>query len=184
MAFSLMEQRRTVRQYDKDFVIPKADLEKIAEAAWNAPTAMNYQEHDLIFVTDRKKLQKITDTLMEHWPQEFQNAFNTRPKDLGVTNVVSCDASCVVFFVKNERYNELWSQIDAGTVAMAIMVEAKELGYDSCCLGSVIYGDTSHVEKVLGIPKGSLALGVAIGKRRADAAPLPPREKRAKITFE
>jgi nitroreductase len=47
--------RRNVRAY-QDKPIPQADLDRIAEAGWRAPSASNRQHWDFIIVTDRSQL--------------------------------------------------------------------------------------------------------------------------------
>jgi nitroreductase len=47
--------RRNVRAY-QDKPIPQADLDRIAEAGWRAPSASNRQHWDFIIVTDRGQL--------------------------------------------------------------------------------------------------------------------------------
>ena len=182
MALAVMEERRTIRQYEKDYVIPKDVLEKIANAGLHAPTAVNYQEHDLLFITDKAKLDKIGDVAMKEWPENYRKMFESRKAELGVANVVTCDASCVVFLVKNERYNDLFGQIDAGIVLMAMMVAAKDLGLDTMCLGCFLWG-AEPVEQVIGIPKGSMGMALAIGKKRADAK-VGEKKLLAKATYQ
>jgi nitroreductase len=51
--------RRNVRTYLPD-PVSAADLERIAEAAWRAPSASNRQEWNFIVVTDRDQLQALS----------------------------------------------------------------------------------------------------------------------------
>ena len=51
-----LNTRRSVRNFDPSFVIPKEDLDKIIKAALNSPSAINLQEHDLIVVTNKEKI--------------------------------------------------------------------------------------------------------------------------------
>src|SRR5258705_10531028 len=51
--------RRNVRSYQTD-AVPEADLERIAEAAWRAPSASNRQHWDFIIVTDRAQLEALS----------------------------------------------------------------------------------------------------------------------------
>lgn len=51
--------RRNVRSYRPD-PIPDADLERIAEAGWRAPSASNRQHWDFVLVTDREQLKELS----------------------------------------------------------------------------------------------------------------------------
>ena len=51
--------RRNVRSYRSD-AVPVADLDRIAEAAWRAPSASNRQHWDFIIVTDPDRLRALS----------------------------------------------------------------------------------------------------------------------------
>src|SRR6201996_8351431 len=51
--------RRNVRSYQTD-AVPAADLDRIAEAAWRAPSASNRQHWDFIIVTDPEQLRALS----------------------------------------------------------------------------------------------------------------------------
>ena len=51
--------RRNVGTYLPD-AVPAADLDRIAEAGWRAPSASNRQHWNFIIVTDRKQLQALS----------------------------------------------------------------------------------------------------------------------------
>ena len=51
--------RRNVRTYRPD-PVPDADLDRIAEAGWRAPSASNRQHWNFIVVTDRDQLQALS----------------------------------------------------------------------------------------------------------------------------
>ena len=50
--------RRNVRTYRPD-PVPAADLDRIAEAGWRAPSASNRQHWNFIIVTDREQLEAL-----------------------------------------------------------------------------------------------------------------------------
>ena len=51
--------RRNVRTYQPD-PVPAADLDRIAEAGWRAPSASNRQHWDFIIVTDPDQLRALS----------------------------------------------------------------------------------------------------------------------------
>lgn len=52
-------QRRAVKQYDPEHVMPDADANKLIELATLSPTAFNIQHWRIVNVTDRDLRQKI-----------------------------------------------------------------------------------------------------------------------------
>ena len=51
--------RRNVRSYQSE-PVSEEDLDRIAEAAWRAPSASNRQHWDFVIVTDKDKLQALS----------------------------------------------------------------------------------------------------------------------------
>jgi nitroreductase len=182
MALAALLRRRTYRQYEPDYQIPKDILEKIVNAALLSPTANNKQGIDLVVVTNRAKLDELSKASFDTWPDGPKGNFSKRTQDYGVTNVVTCDASAVLFLVKNERADAKFIGIDAGIITQSIIVAAQEFGLESMCIGVFLWGDPSGVEKLLGVPPGSLAMAVAIGKGKPNPK-LLDKELLAKATF-
>ena len=168
MSLQALLERRSVRAYDPTYEIPEETLQKIVEAVLNTPTAMNCQDHDLIVCMSREKLNILADAVMKNGEQSMRDRFLQRQQKSGVSNPVTYDAPCVIFLQRNERAQGNMTDIDAGIFAMAIMIAAKSLGLESVCLGCVTLGITPEVEQAIGLKKGQVALGVAIGKGKAN----------------
>ena len=95
----------------------------------------------------------------------FKKHFIERKERHGVNNVVTCDAPIIILIVKNERANDDWIKIDSGIASMSIMIAAQNFGIESMCLGVVAMKETQEkCEQLFELKKGSLVLGVAIGK--------------------
>jgi nitroreductase len=166
MALAALLRRRTIRQYEPDYVIPKDVLDQIVNAALLSPTAKNAQDIDLVVVTNKAFLDTLSEASASTWPQNLKDLFATRTAEYGVKNVVICDAPVVIFLVKNDRADPLLVGIDAGIVSQSIIVAAQEFGLDSMCLGIFLCGEPAKVEALLKIPTGSLVMAVAIGKAK------------------
>ena len=180
-AIDALLKRRTVRNYLPD-PIPKEQLEKIMEAAKASPTAGNFQGHDYIFVKNKEKLDELEKALLEDLPLEMKQHVEERRIKHGVKNSLTCDAPCLVLIVKNERSSEDWCQIDAGIASMSIMIAAQNFNLGSMCIGAIAHKTSSEkCEKVFGLKKGSLLLGVAIGKPSPNVT-FPPKEIVTKIS--
>ncbi len=183
-ALEALERRRTVRNYDPDWQIPKEQMDKIMNAAQISPTACNFQGQDYIVVTNKEKLAKLETIIIESLPDDkFKKHFVERKERHGVNNVVTCDAPCVVLIVKNERASEEWIKIDAGIASMSIMMAAQNFGIESMCLGVVALGCTqAKCEELFGLKKGSLLLGVALGKPKGEIK-VPERKIKCNVSY-
>ena len=169
-AIEALERRRTIRQYDPDYEIPKEIMDKIMHAAQLSPTACDFQGQDYIVVTNKEKLAKLETAVLDSMPEnKMKKYFMGRRERHGVKNVVTCDAPCVVLIVKNERADKNWVKIDSGIAAMSIVIAAQYYGIESMCLGAVSSEDSHEkCEELFGLPKDSLILGVALGKPRGE----------------
>lgn len=171
--------RRTIRNYDNSFQIPKEQLDEIINAGRNAPTACNTQPFDFIVVKNTKKLDEVSDKILSQFPEQAKADFLKRKEKHGVNNVVTCDCPLVVIFVKNERQMKQYVDIDVGISAMAMMAAAIQYGYDSMCLGLF---QNPAVEEYFNLPKGSVPLALAIGKVKGDRS-FPHKELISKVSF-
>ena len=160
--------RRTIRNYDPNFQIPKEQLDIILKAAQSAPTACDMQGADFYVVRSKELLSKINEIVingMDDGP--MKEHFKARPKNHGVTNATTCDATTVILMAKNDHTLESFVLCDAGIQSMAIMIAAQEFGIESMCLGILICNKKvqGDIENLLGLKKDSLMLGVALGKK-------------------
>ena len=123
--------RRNVRTYT-DEPIADADLERIIEAAWRAPSASNRQMWDFVVVTDRDELQLLS----EVWQ--------------GARHVAGSAATIALLapVPEDERMRDL-IQYDLGQVTMQLMLAAADLGIGS---GHSAVGDQDKARALLSFP--------------------------------
>ncbi len=55
----VLKYRRTIRNYDPDYQIPKEQLDEILHAAQISPTSKDLQEVDFIVLRNKDKLNEI-----------------------------------------------------------------------------------------------------------------------------
>ena len=177
-ALEALNTRRSVRNFDPSFTIPKEDLDKIVSAALNSPTAINLQEHDLIVITNKEKIALVDKTVFPLCPPAFQERFKKRQEEFGTVNPVTYDCSALILIVENERVQEKWGNLDAGILSMGIMIAAEGLGYHSVALGIIA---RPEVEKLFGLDK-KLVIGVALGKAK-DKVNIHPKENLRKVKY-
>lgn len=154
--------RRNVRQYRSE-PVSEADLNRIAEAGWRAPSAKNRQPWDFVVVTDKAALQELSTV----W--------------VGAGHIASAAAAIalVVPVPPNER-RKVTDQYDAGQATMAMMIAATDLGIGT---GHSSVGDQDKARAILGVPAGYLVaylLGIGYPADR----PLAPIRKPNRRPFD
>ena len=160
-----LKHRRTIRNYDPDYQIPKEQLDEIINAAQISPTSKDLQEIDFVVLRNKDKLNEIEKIILGEFPEEAKKRFEERRTIYGVKNTVTCDAPVIILLIRNER-KEKYVDVDGGIAAMSIMMAAQHCNLESMCLG--VLARFPKVEEMLGLEKNSLILGVAIGKMKGE----------------
>ncbi|KAH0789487.1 nitroreductase family protein [Histomonas meleagridis] len=182
MALNALITRRTIRQYQPDYIIPEAELKAICNAAILSPTGFDSQDIDLLAVTDRKKIDEISKITLDTIGKEGRDSFMKRVDSMKIKNPVTGDAGCLICLLKNERSSPMHTPVHEGIVEMSIMIAAREFGLQSMVLGCLKGADMRAMEKVLGIESGRLLVGVVIGKP-IDKPVFIPKKLKAKISY-
>jgi nitroreductase len=134
--------RRNVRTYRPE-PVPQRDLERIAEAAWRAPSARNQQHWDFVIVTDRQQLTELSTV----WR--------------GAGHIASAAAAIALVVPEppDER-TKLIDQYDLGQATLAMTLAATDLGIGT---GHSSVGDQEKARAILGVPENhvvSYLLGI------------------------
>jgi len=154
--------RRNVRTYLPD-PVPAADLDRIAEAGWRAPSASNRQHWNFIIVTDRDQLQALSTV--------WQGARHIAGAAAAIALVLPQPA--------DER-SKVVNQYDLGQATYAIMLAAADLGIGT---GYSSVGDQGKAREILGVPADhDVAYMIGVGYP-ADR-PLKPIVKPNRLPFD
>ena len=147
--------RRNVRSYRTD-PVPEADLERIAEAGWRAPSASNRQHWTFIIVTDPDQIRAMSTT----WQ--------------GARHIAEAPAVIAVVVPQtDDERTHLLDYYDLGQATYAMAVAAADLGIGTA---HASVGDQDAARKILGVPAGqevAFQLGVGYPADR----PLKPLAK-------
>jgi nitroreductase len=154
--------RRNVRTY-KPEPVPAADLDRIAEAGWRAPSASNRQHWNFVIVTDRDQLQALSTV--------WQGAKHIAGAAAAIALVLPQPA--------DER-SKVVDQYDIGQATYAIMLAAADLGIGT---GHSSVGDQKKAREILGVPDDhDVAYMIGVGYP-ADR-PLKPIVKPNRLPFD
>ncbi|MGH3168714.1 MAG: nitroreductase family protein [Trebonia sp.] len=123
--------RRNVRSYRPE-PVPAADLDRIAEAGWRAPSSSNRQHWDFVIVTDREQL----------------TALSTVWRGAGHIAGAAAAIALVVPRAEDER-TRATDRYDLGQATYAIMVAAADLGLGT---GHSGVGEQERARELLGVP--------------------------------
>jgi nitroreductase len=154
--------RRNVRAYTAD-PVPDAQLRRILEAGWRAPSASNRQHWDFVVVTDRGRLAELATV--------WHAAGHIARAAAAVVLVVPVPA--------DERQAVL-DQFDLGQATYAMMLAAADLGIGT---GHSSVGEQARARAILGVPEThqvALMLGVGFPADR----PLRPVRRPDRRPFD
>jgi nitroreductase len=134
--------RRNVRAY-RDEPVPEADLDRIAEAGWRAPSASNRQHWDFVIVTEPDLLRELSTV----WR--------------GAGHIARAPAAIALVVPEPEDdRTRVIDQYDLGQATLAMAIAATDLGIGT---GHSAVGDQDKARAILGVPAGyivSYLLGV------------------------
>jgi nitroreductase len=144
--------RRNVRSYLPDR-ISDAELDRIAEAGWRAPSASNRQHWDFIIVTNSSTLQRLSTV----WR--------------GAGHIATARAAiALVVPVPDDEQFRLIDQYDLGQATMAMALAATDLGIGT---GHSAVGDQDKAREILGVPDDHI-VSYLLGIGRPADRPLAP----------
>ena len=154
--------RRNVRTYRPD-PVPAADLDRIAEAGWRAPSASNRQHWNFIIVTDREQLQALSTV----WQ--------------GAKHIAGAAAAIALILPQpaDERM-KVTDRYDLGQATYAMMLAAADLGVGT---GHSSIGDQERAREILGVPDDH-DVTYLIGVGYPDDRPLKPIVKPNRLPFD
>jgi nitroreductase len=153
--------RRNVRTYLPD-PVPAADLDRIAEAGWRAPSAGNRQHWNFIIVTDREQLKALSTV----WR--------------GAGHIAGAAAAIALVIPQyDEEHPRIVGRYDLGQATYAMMLAAADLGIGT---GHSSVGDQQAAREILGVPDDH-DVAYLIGVGYPADRPLKPIVKPDRLPF-
>lgn len=180
---SAIEQRRSVKHYDPNFVMPQDDVQTLFSAALLAPTSFNIQNWRFVLVEDpelRKQVQaaawnqaQVTEASLlvilcgdlKSWEHSPERYWQTAPQDVRDFLV----SAIINFYQDRPQVQRDEVMRSCGIAAQTLMLAAKSLGYDSC---PMVGFDPEQVAKLIKLPEDHvIGMMVTIGKAAQPARP-------------
>ncbi len=178
-----IEQRRAVKAYDPGHAMTDAEVNRLMSLAMLAPTAFNIQNWRFVLVRDpelRNQVRavawdqaQVTDASLlvvltadlKAWEKEPGRYWKNAPQPVQDYLIPAIDQ----YYRGREQVQRDEAMRSCGIAAMALMLAAKEMGYDSCpmdgfdfdAVGSLIKLPADHV----------ISMFVAIGKGVSEPFP-------------
>ena len=171
-----IELRRSVKAYDPDHRMTGAEIDKLMGLAMLAPTAFNIQNWRFVLVSDpalRQEIRKaawdqaqVTDSSLlvilcadlNAWAREPGRYWQNAPQPVQDFIVPAIGQ----YYAGREQVQRDEAMRSCGIAAMALMLAAKEMGYDSCPMDGF---DFDAVGRLIKLPQDhAIAMFVAIGK--------------------
>lgn len=179
------KQRRSIKDFDPNHQMSDAEFSQLMEHALLSPTAFNIQHWRMVRVVDpsiRKAIRaaawdqaQITDASefivicmdLKAWQKEPQRYWRNAPQEVQEMMVPTLTA----FYQDNPQAQRDEGFRSCGLIAMALMLMAQELGYDSCPMDGF---DFEKVGELISLPDDhAICMAIAIGKRLRDPWPKP-----------
>ena len=169
MEFSiLLEERRSIRDYQPNVQISKEDIEKMIYAAQQAPSWKNSQTGRYYVAITKEGVARVREALPGFNSERTQNA---------VAYIVTTYKTKISGHDGNENptdaNGDAWGAYDLGLQNENLLLKACELGYDTLIMG---LRDENALKELFSIPVDEAIMAViAVGKRTA--TPEKPQRK-------
>ncbi len=181
--FDAIEQRRSIKHFDKNHKLSESEIEKLLSLAILSPTSYNIQNWRFVLVKDsetRKKIRsaawdqaQVTDSSLllvicadlKSWKKQPERYWKTAPKEIQDMFVKMIGD----FYDGKEQLHRDEAMRSCGIASQTIMLTAKAMGYDS---GAMIGFDAEKVAKIINLPDDHvIGLMVVVGKQVKPASP-------------
>lgn len=177
--------RRAVKHYDPEHRLTDEEVKTLLGAAMQAPTAFNIQHGRFVLVTDpalRREIRavawdqaQVTDASLlvilcadrDAWKKDPSRYWREAPEGVRDFLVPAIGG----YYEGRGQVQRDECMRSCGLAGMALMLAAKELGYDSCPMDGF---DFDAVAQLIGLPEDHLiSFMVAIGKGTQAPWPKP-----------
>ena len=176
-----IRSRRSVKHFDADHTMTKAEVDEILSLAMLSPTAFNLQHWRFVIAEDaalREQIkqvsmgqEQVTDASLllilcadlKAWEKDTQRYWRHSAKEIQDFMLPAMDG----YYRGNDQVQRDEAMRTCGLAAQTIMLAAKSLGYDSCPMDGFEF---DKVAELINLPDDHIVtMFVAIGKGTHDA---------------
>jgi nitroreductase len=188
--------RRAVKGFDPEHHMPEETFRALMEHAIQAPTAFNIQNWRFVRVTGREQRQAIRAAAWDQsqvtdasellvlcfdnraWDREPGRYWRNAPRAVQDFLLPALSA----YYRDKPGIERDEGMRSCGLAGMAIMLMARELGYDSCPIDGFDY---AAVGRIINLPEDhAISFMIAIGKGIVDPWPKPGQLPLEDVLFE
>ena len=173
--FKAIAERRSIKHYDPNHIIPTAIVNRLMESALLSPTSFNMQNWRFVIVSNSKTKQAIRKAAWNQAQCSEASIVILLCADLDAhkdpqrywVNAPKETSNALVPMITSFYQNKPQLQNDEamrsiGIAAQTLMLGAKAMGYDSC---PMIGFDRNKVGEIINLPKNHLiGMMLTIGK--------------------
>jgi nitroreductase len=178
-----LQERRAIKEFDPEHRISDTAFNRLMGHALLSPTAFNIQHWRYVRVVDPKLRRairaaawdqpQITDASellilcmdLKAWDKAPERYWRNAPQETRDSLIPLLSG----FYRDRPQLQRDEGFRSCGLAAMAIMLMAKEMGYDSC---PMVGFDFDRVAELINLPEDhAICMAIAIGKRTRDAWP-------------
>lgn len=178
-----IENRRSIKHYDIHHKMSQAEIDQLLSMAMLSPTAFNIQNWRFVVVTDPVLRQQIRAVSwnqaqveeasilivltadLKAWEKQPERYWQHAPQAVADILVPAIGN----YYKDNAQVERDEAMRSCGMAAMAIMLAAKEMGYDTCPMDGF---DFDAVAKLLNLPADHIpTMFVTVGKGIQEAWP-------------
>ncbi len=193
--FDAIEQRRSIKHFDKNHKLSESEIEKLLSLAILSPTSYNIQNWRFVLVKDpeiRKKIRsvawdqaQVTDSSLllvicadlKAWKKNPAQYWKNAPKEARDFLVPSMGP----FYEGKDQLQRDEAMRSCGIAAQTLMLAAKSMGYDS---NPMIGFDPQKVAEIINLPEDHvISMLMAIGKQVKPAMPRGGQLPLDKVVF-
>jgi nitroreductase len=178
-----IKSRRSVKNFDKDIIMPEEVEKELLSVAMLSPTAFNIQNWRFVVVKDKNLLGQLREAAwdqaqvtdcsllvimcadLKSWEKDPRRYWVNASKDVQDFLLPFIDG----YYREKTAVQRDEALRSCGMAAQTLMLAAKAFGYDSCPMDGF---DFDRVTKLINLPEDHIvAMFVAIGKKASDPWP-------------
>lgn len=190
-----IRSRRSVKYFDPEHMLDATQVEQLSTAARLSPTAFNIQNGRYVLVCDaelKSEIRKaawdqpqVTDCSLlmvlcydlKAWDRAPERYWKNAPQEVAAQMV----SEIRDFYRDDETLQRDEGMRSCGIAAGAIMLQARELGLDTCAMDGFDYKRVGHLLHLP--PDHEICLMIAIGKMQTAPYPRPGLLDRENTVF-